>query len=128
MAEIIEKSKYVTDVWYERSFEFEGEPNCGYGFDCDKNGNLSPNLCEAAIENYKMCLNTTVINGKKLIDRGVKKHNHTYRVPTRLKCDCGEIISLVNECMGACSCPVCEQWYNLFGQKLLPPRIWEDDY
>lgn len=129
MAKIIEESKYVTETWYERTFEFEGSPNCGYSFDCDKDGNLSKELCDAAIDNYKRCLKGGIEwNGKKLIDKGIIQRKQTYRQPAQLKCNCGEIIPLVNEYMGACSCPVCEQWYSLSGQELLPPKMWEEDF
>jgi hypothetical protein len=30
--------------------------------------------------------------------------------------------------MGANECPHCGQWYNVFGQELLPPDQWEEDY
>lgn len=30
--------------------------------------------------------------------------------------------------LGACEWPTCGQWYNLFGQKLLPPDRWEEDF
>lgn len=30
--------------------------------------------------------------------------------------------------MGACQCPKCGKWYNIFGQALLDPEFWEDDY
>lgn len=43
-------------------------------------------------------------------------------------CSCGEIIELRNQHLGACECPNCGQWYNLFGQTLKNPRHWEEDY
>ena len=42
-----------------------------------------------------------------------------------------EKIEMYNAYMGACECPCCGQWYNLFGQSLIDPKYWyedEDDY
>lgn len=128
MAHIIKESEHKVNVWYERVFDYEGEPGCGYGFPCDKDGNLSPDLLDVAYDNYKKCLAGVEHNGKKLIDKGVVKYEQGYREPAQLKCNCGEVISLVNEYLGACSCPKCGQWYSLSGQELLPPKMWEENY
>lgn len=34
---------------------------------------------------------------------------------------------LVNQYQGACPCPKCGQWYNLFGQELINPQYWEEE-
>lgn len=40
-------------------------------------------------------------------------------------CVCGMEVELVNQYMGACQCE-CGRWYNLFGQRLIDPKYWEE--
>lgn len=49
-----------------------------------------------------------------------------YKPPAYGTCHCGGTVELTDEYMGACECPNCGQWYNLFGQELLPPDMWEE--
>ena len=37
---------------------------------------------------------------------------------------CSEEFYLQDEYRGACECPRCGQWFNLFGQELTDPRGW----
>lgn len=100
----------------------------GAEFPCDVNGNvLFDKMTEAAIENYKRCLAKP--------EKYTYSYNevHTYRRWVKDEpygtCHCGDRVYLINEYMGACQCPRCGQWYNLFGEELLPPKDWEDlDY
>ena len=39
-----------------------------------------------------------------------------------------ETVYLYDRYRAACQCPKCGRWYNLFGQELLPPEMWEEDY
>ncbi len=55
----------------------------------------------------------------------LNKYTNTYTAPAVGKCKCGEEFELIDEYMGACQCPKCNQWHNLFGQELLPPDRWE---
>lgn len=59
-----------------------------------------------------------------------EKHEWSWIEPAKGICSCGETVYLTNEYYGACECPGCGQWYNMFGQELLPPNKWEeeDDY
>ena len=41
-------------------------------------------------------------------------------------CECGHRIALWDEYMGACECPHCGRWYNLFGQELNHPDTWRN--
>ena len=43
------------------------------------------------------------------------------------KCICGNEVELYDQYQGACECPECGRWYNLFGQELLNPEYWEHD-
>lgn len=114
---------YETIINYEITFD-DGRNN-GYAFPCDENGNLVGGLSDAAISNYQWCLNHP---------EEFERFNKIIRFERRVRnnargiCDCGNEVELYNEYMGACQCEKCGQWYNLFGQKLMPPSMWEDDY
>ena len=53
-----------------------------------------------------------------------EKREYYITHPAIYKCDCGEEFELYNEYMGACSCPKCEKYFNLFGQELTHPNTW----
>ena len=113
-------SERVTDYWYELCFD-DGYNN-GFAFPCDEHGNvLIDEKNEAARSNYEHCL----ANPQKFNRfNKVVRFSNTYTEPASGVCECGERVSLVNEYMGACECPNCGRWYNLFGQSLKPPREW----
>ena len=50
-----------------------------------------------------------------------------YKEPAHGTCICGEEVSLWDQYYGACECPKCGRWYNLFGQELVAPEHWETD-
>jgi len=107
----------------EYELVFDDGANNGYAFPCDKDGNLNEDMHPAAIENYNWCMShmDQFARANKVI-----KISRRYREPSQGKCSCGEIVYLTNDYMGACQCPGCGQWYNLFGQELLPPEMWEE--
>ena len=112
----------VTETYYELAFD-DGFNN-GFAFPCDKDGNVGE-LNKDAERNLKYCLShpDEYQRFNKIIAR-----KNSYRENSIGICECGECFSLVNEYFGACECPKCGKWYNLFGQELLPPDQWEEDY
>ena len=112
---------YYTITEYEIVFD-DGRNN-GFGFPCDEHGNLLDNLTDAAIDNYKWCLDhpEKFTRFNELIERKCRTYDNAHGT-----CDCGNEVELYNEYCGACQCEKCGQWYNLFGQKLLPPTMWEE--
>lgn len=50
----------------------------------------------------------------------------SYREPRMAVCECGETFPLVAQYLGACECPGCGTWYNVFGQELNPVETWAD--
>lgn len=122
-----------TQITYEVVFYYERGVVCGFGFPCDANGNLLDGLTDCAKENYKYCMEHPE---EFEVYNEIHRLERTWRNPNTGKCDCcGETIELYDQYMGACECPNCGQWYNLWGQKLLPPRGWgwdgtpfDDDY
>ncbi len=49
-----------------------------------------------------------------------------YHEPRMAVCECGETFPLVAQYLGACECPGCGTWYNVFGQELNPVETWAD--
>lgn len=100
----------------------------GLEFPCDADGNVKRNqMTEVAIQNYEDCL--------KHPEKYPYAFNEVHKYSRWVKdipygtCKCGDRVYLLNEYMGACQCGKCGQWYNLFGQELLPPEDWEEvDY
>lgn len=112
---------HSTVVSYELAFD-DGRNN-GFGFPCDENGKLLEGLTPEAIANYNRCK-----EHPERFERFNKivRHEHRVRDNAHGTCSCGEEIELWDQYMGACECPKCGQWYNLFGQELLPPENWEE--
>lgn len=47
--------------------------------------------------------------------------------PAHAICECGTEILLEDDFLGTCQCPVCGQWYNMFGQEVLDPEEYKED-
>lgn len=105
--------------FYELVFD-DGKCN-GFAFSCDENGNFE--LTDEQRENYEFAMS----HPEKF-----KRFNQVVKFTNRYKenasgiCGCGKRIELYDEYLGACECPHCGQWYNLFGQRLRHPDEWED--
>lgn len=122
MLENIIPAETIEERYNERFFQAIGEPNgCGYGFACDDAG--EPIFTNEGQEtNYNYC----ILHPEKFNDLGIQERIYTYKEPAKGTCHCGNEVYLTNQYLGACECPKCGQWYNLFGQELLPPEMWED--
>lgn len=116
--------EYKTQVEYELVFD-DGHNN-GYGFPCDKEGQLleTEEQNPVAHENYRYCL-----AHPEEFERFNKVIARRYRVRENANgtCICGAEAELYNQYLGACECPKCGQWYNMFGQELLKPEFWEEE-
>lgn len=110
-------SHWVTEKYYKLNFYVDSCGGCA--FDCDENGNLTNELqrknyeyCMAHPEKYPYAFNE------------IEEIEREYKEPATGTCNCGEEIELYNEYMGACECPNCGQWWNLFGQELNTVETW----
>lgn len=102
---------------------FDDGHNCGFGFPCDESGNLM-NLNDDAKKNLEWCK----AHPEKFVRvNEVVTIRQTYTEPAHGTCICGATVILENQYYGACQCPECGRWYNLFGQSLLSPDQWVDD-
>lgn len=121
--------KDYKEPWVEEIVEceivFYSEPGGGYAFPADENGNvLFDQMGEPARKNYEWALQ----HPEKFPYRFNKldKCTRRYRNPASGICHCGERIDLRDEYLGACECPCCGQWWNLFGQELNNPETWSE--
>lgn len=102
---------------------FDDGQNNGFAFPCDGEGNVK-NITPEAVENLAWCKEhpeAFVRYGEVITIR------QTYTEPARGTCECGEQVVLEEQYYGACECPKCGRWYNLFGQAILPPDMWEEE-
>ena len=107
----------------EYELVFYVERGGGLGFPCDENGNVDRSkLMEPAIKNLDYALSHP--EDYPYAWNEIEKNTRRYRNPASGICKCGERIDLYNEYMGACECPCCGQWWNLFGQELNNPETW----
>lgn len=95
----------------------------GYMFPCDEHGNVTLKNPEEK-RNYIACINHP--ERYKRYNKVVSFYGAIY-VPATGICKCGEKIRLHNQYKGACECPKCGNWYNLFGQEVVSPHNWAED-
>ena len=122
MLNITSQRQWKTDVYYRK--EYFVDESGGLSFPCDEYGNLEP-LNEAAQQNYEYALS----HPEKYAYRfgKVQRYESSYMENARGICKCGTEIELYNAYCGACNCPNCGQWYNLFGEEILSPELWEEE-
>jgi hypothetical protein len=109
----------------EYNLVFDDGYNNGFSFACDENGKVYEDLPIPALKNYKWCLE----NPNKFVRfNKVVKDSGTVRDDAHGTCHCGNEVYLHNDYYGACQCDECGQWYNLFGQELLPPEDWQENF
>lgn len=119
VARIVSERRRAEEEHRELNFYLIGdESRAGYSFDADENwkpvfGN------DLQKKNYEMCMNSNDYEGPFK-----ETWTSSYMEPATLQCECGEKFSLVDQYLGACECPKCGRWYNLFGTRLLPPSEW----
>ena len=114
---IIKRREYKESVSYSRDFDFEDAPGSGYGFTCDEKGEP-----EVRARSFEACL-TGIINDRRVIDRGVTTHHHSYVEPAVGECACGRHVYLghfTNTCE-------CGRDYNSAGQMLAPRSQWGEE-
>lgn len=114
-----------TEEIVDYRIEFTDEDGNGCSFPCDENGTLLSFATDAAEKNYQNSLAHPELFA---IYNAFKTYRREFTVPAVAKCHCGSKVILENQYQGACECPECGRWYNLFGQELCHPDGWEQDY
>lgn len=127
MLKIIRERSSHTEV--EHYIEFTDEEGAGFSFPCDSNGNIQfnddiPELGRAQRDNYDYAM----AHKERFTCQYAQFVTRKYTVTDNAvgKCVCGEEVELYDQYQGACQCPKCGQWYNMFGQSLVDPQYWED--
>ena len=121
---IIEPNKMIEETIYRIEFHPKKENIPMYSFLTDKDYNVifDPEYYDIQKENYEKAL-----NDKDAYSEPIKtKETRRYMQPTKVQCECNQHFELTNQYLGACKCPRCGRWYNLFGQELNPPETWEE--
>ena len=105
--------------------EFDTDNSGGFSFPCDENGIVVSDLNKDAKENLKHCL----AHPEEFVAYNkVRRHEYSYTEPAKGTCSCGAEIDLSPTYMGACECSNCGKWYNAWGQELLPPDRWGEEW
>ena len=113
--------KTITECFIE--FKYKDDPEAGFCFPAVAPGvpNFSSMTPEAKA-NYQACL-----TDERLTEAEFTTRKWTYINPAVGLCSCSREVILDSDYQGAVRCE-CGRWYNLFGQELLDPMYWEEDY
>lgn len=122
--QIVSKTRIVEQTWHMRHFAWADQLGAGFSFDCDADGVVDvAKLNPVAARSYAACLTGTV-DGRKILDKGVRTSTTRYREPAVGRCDCGTLVSLggfTNTCEG------CGADYNASGMRLAPRACWGEE-
>jgi len=128
MSEIISRRTYIEGgIVRRRMFDWEGETDWGYSFDCDETG-TPVNLHEGTQESFNRCLANDWKdehgNPAPIVDKGIQSwKTKGYWEPAILKCDCGERVAL----RGFTNTCDCGADYNMSGQRLASRAQWGEE-
>ena len=109
------------EIHTEYYLVFDDGHGNGFWFPCNHKGAFAKPLSPCAQRNYDDCLQ----NPHRFVryNEVVKEVRH-FTAPASGKCRCGNTVELIDEYCGASQCQQCGQWYNLFGENILPPSEW----
>jgi hypothetical protein len=115
---ILSERKHETVVSFSRWFEDADCPGSGFRFPCDAQGALKKQE-----HSYEACLSDSIA-GRRMLDRGIVRSEHTYVSPAVGKCNCCgskvELAGFTNTCD-------CGADYNMSGQELAPRAQWGEE-
>ena len=123
MIKIIKERTPVTIIDYFIDYTYKDDPNAGFRFPATKSGEPDfDRMPPEARANYESCL-----TDERLLEPEFTIDKHTFTEPAVGQCICGKEVVLESSYMGATQCE-CGRWYNVFGQELVDPKDWEEDY
>ncbi len=123
MIKIIKERTPETTVEYIIEYIYKDDRYSGFYFPACQDG--TPDLEAMSPEmraNYDSCQTNTRLDGPEF-----KVNKYMYMNPAVGRCTCGTEVILDSDYAGAVRCE-CGRWYNIFGQELLDPKYWEEDY
>lgn len=115
MAKIVTERRRVWRDCRTHEYRYKNDPDAGFSFPVDEV------LSEEGKANLEYCKS----HPDELIDMGIENYGWWYTENATAECECGQIIPLWDEYLGACECEHCGRWHNLFGQELKNPSAWE---
>jgi len=118
---ILKESETKTFTEFSLFFVWEDDPNAGFSFPCDEDGNLlDDGMSELGKENFRKCQDGTF----DVRSEGIQKREDTYQEPAIGECACGEKIVLGSFTN---TCERCGRDYNWSGQELAPRCQWGEE-
>jgi hypothetical protein len=123
--EVIKERNVRIEKSYWINFDSKADRSWGFIFPANSDGTpVLEQMSEEAKKNYFECEAT-----QDKYYRWFEEREHTIIEPAVGKCHCGCEVELDADFAyhGAVQCEKCGQWYNLFGQKLVDPKYWEED-
>ncbi len=119
---ILQKRRPFKELAFSRDFDLIEDPQCGFTFPCDRNGNIEF-ASMSAKKNYEKAIKRPDLYE----DKGIVRREITGVEPAVGLCSCGTEVILEDQYQGACQCPTCGRWYNTLGQALIDPEFWESE-
>lgn len=117
--QIIQSRQRVEVHSYYLLFAWADDPEAGFMFECDEQGNLLlDEIPESARENLRKCQ----ADEYNVINKGVQKFTNVYYDAAIGRCYCGRDVIL--EDVMTNECESCGRLYNGFGQDLAPRSQW----
>jgi hypothetical protein len=118
--EIISKRERVEVAKFALGYRWRDDPQAGFGFDCDENGNvLLDQMGEAALDNLRKCEDGTY----DVVRVGVENFSYSYINHAVGKCSCGREVTLAYF-TNACECG---RDYNSSGMLLAHRSQWGEE-
>lgn len=113
MVKIISKRQRVWMRNMTHDFTRRDDASSGFTFPVEEE------MTDVAKKNYEYCKS----HPELFIDEGVEDRGWWYTEPAHAVCNkCGRGVILDGDVQCECG-----QWYNSFGQELLPPQYWYDE-
>ena len=111
----------------EKKIEFDINGDVAYSFPTAnwETPSFDSEYADIQKKSYEQCM-SGVANGT-MEGPFHRIESWAYTQPAQGICECGHKIELIDQYMGACECPYCNRWHNMFGQQLLDPEYWEED-
>lgn len=123
---LISPRRHVDRVAFSLVCEFTGpdgkviERGHGFRFDCDENGNLSPETHPAGRANYERIKSGEIRTNGLTIER----REYVEHIPAVCRCECGRKVTLWDGWSNECDCG---REFNGSGQLLAPRSQWGEE-
>jgi hypothetical protein len=119
MTKLIRISERKKEETYSIVYKYKNSPGSSFSFGCNKDGVLLPMTAPAFVSlEY-------VKTHPDLFYEPIKEiYVHRWTEPAMIECNCGEYLTLDDPMTNVCKCG---QYYNGYGQQLVPPSQWGED-